>query len=321
MSKIDVHHHFYPPVFTKALEKSGGDPSGWYIPEWSLEADQKLGTAIGNGTTILSMTAPGACIEKDAVAAAHLARASNEYAAAIRDAHPKSYGFFASLPSLLDTKASLDEIAYSLDILGADGVLLFTRYGKDNHYLGHPDLKPIWEELNRRQVVVFVHPTHAVDTKPVNSHLPQPMFDYPQETGRTAMDLITNGILRAYLEVKIILSHAGGTLPWLINRSAALLPHTPMDIGLSTEEILGEARKFYFDTALSASHDMLDLLYKIADPRHVLFGCDYPNAPVPSIQLFRERFDSYGHLEGAHAQVTRENALRILPRLKQRLSQ
>lgn len=93
-------------------------------------------------------------------------------------------------------------------------------------------------------------PTHAVDTNPVNSHLPQPMFDYPQETGRTAMDLITNGILRAYPEVKIILSHAGGTLPWLINRSAALLPHTPMDIGLSTEDILGEARKFYASSTL-----------------------------------------------------------------------
>ncbi|KAJ5809141.1 uncharacterized protein N7503_001359 [Penicillium pulvis] len=214
MYKIDFHHHFYPPNFTKALKKSGGDPSGWYIPEWSLEADQKLGNAIGNGTTILFMTAPGACIEKDVVAAAHLARASNEYAAAIRDAHPKYYGFFVLLPSLLDTKASLDEIAYSLDILGTDRVLLFTRYGIDNHYLGHPDLKPTWEELNRRQVVVFVHLTHAFDTNPVNSHLPQSMFNYPQETGRTAM---------------------------LINRSAALLPHTPMDIGLSTEEILGEA--------------------------------------------------------------------------------
>lgn len=155
------------------------------------------------------MTAPGACIEKDVAAAAHLARASNEYAAAIRDAHPKSYGFFASLPSLLDTKASLEEVAYSLDVLGADGVPLFTRYGNDNHYLGHPDLKPIWEELNRRQAVVFVH----------------------------------------------------------------------------------------------------------------LFGCDYPNAPVPSIHLFREQFESYQHVEGAHEQVTRENALRILPRLKQRLSQ
>lgn len=94
------------------------------------EADRKPGTAIGNGTTILSMTAPGACIEKDVVAAAHLALASNGYAAAIQDAHPESYGFFASFPSLLDTKASLDEIAYGLDILGADGVLLFTRYGK-----------------------------------------------------------------------------------------------------------------------------------------------------------------------------------------------
>ena len=304
-----------------ALQRAGGDPSGWFVPNWTLQADQELSTAIGNGTTILSMTAPGACIEKEATAAASLARASNDYAAAIRDTHPKSYGFFASLPSLLDTREALTEIEYGLDVLGADGVIVFTRYGEDNHYLGHPDFKPIWEELDRRQAVVFVHPTHAVDKNLVNSHLPQPMFDYPHETGRAAMDMIVSGTLRSFPNVKVILSHAGGTLPWLINRPAAMLPHTPADIGLSTEEILGEARKFYYDTALSAAHDMLDLLYKIAEPEHVLFGCDFPNAPMPSILHFKEQFDSYRHGDQSHEDLTRSNALRILPRLAQRLAQ
>lgn len=87
-----------------ALKRAGGDASGWFVPDWTLQADQELSTAIGNGTTILSMTAPGACIEKEATAAASLARASNEYAAAIRNAHPKSYESFASLTSLLDTQ-------------------------------------------------------------------------------------------------------------------------------------------------------------------------------------------------------------------------
>ncbi|KAJ5740951.1 hypothetical protein N7493_000823 [Penicillium malachiteum] len=321
MSKIDVHHHFYPPVFTEALNRAGGDPSGWFVPDWTLQADQELNTKIGNGTTILSMTAPGACIEKDPVAAANLARASNEYAAGIRDTHPKSYGFFASLPSLLDTDACLTEITYSLDVLKADGIIVFTRYGDDNHYLGHPDFTPIWDELNRRHALVFVHPTHAVDTALVNSTLPQPMFDYPHETGRTAMDLITRSTLRKFPDVKIILSHAGGTLPWLINRPATMLPYTPVDIGLSTKEILDEARKFYFDTALSGAHVMLDLLYKIADPDHVLFGCDFPNAPVPGISVFTEQFDSYKHSGMDHVQLTRRNALRILPRLQERLSE
>lgn len=265
------------------------------------------------------MTAPGACIEKDPVSAARLAREANEFVAAIRDAEPASYGFFAALPSLLDTRETLLELEYALDYLKADGVTVFTRYGEDNHYLGHPDFRPIWEELNRRKAVVFIHPTHAVDTKLVNSHLPQPMFDYPQETGRAAMDLITSGTLRMVPDCKIILSHAGGTLPYLINRAAVMLPHTPSDIGLSTEEIIGEARKFYFDTALSASHETLDLLYAFAKPTHILFGSDFPNAPIPAIKTFTSRFNTYKVPGGGdHAKMTRDNAEKILPRLTKR---
>jgi 6-methylsalicylate decarboxylase len=303
---------------TTALERAGGDPSGWFVPAWTLEADKEISAACGTSTTILSMTAPGPCIEKETAAAVKLAREANEFAAAIRDAHPKTYGFFASLPSLLDTKEALEEIAYSLDVLKADGVIIFTRYGEDNHYLGHPDFLPIWEELNRREAVVFVHPTHAVDTNLVNSHMPQPMFDYPHETGRTGMDLIISGNLRRFPNVKIILSHAGGTLPYLINRPAGMLPFTPNDIGLSTQEIVAEAGKFYYDTALSTGHETLDLLYKVAGADHVLFGCDFPNAPTPSIHFFRDMFDTY-KVEGSrdHVEVTRENALRILPRLTQ----
>lgn len=128
------------------------------------------------------------------------------------------------------------------DVLHADGVTLFTRYGSDNHYLGNPGFKSIWAGLSRRQVVVFVHPTHPVESNLINKSMPQPMFDYPHETGRTAMDLIVNNTLRTYPGCKIILSHAGGTLPYLIHRPAALLPLPPFNIGKSTEEIIEEAR-------------------------------------------------------------------------------
>ena len=54
----------------------------------------------------------------------------------------------------------------------------------------HPDIEPIWTELNMRGRMVFVHPTHPVDTNSVNSKLPQPAIDYPHETMCTAMDMI-----------------------------------------------------------------------------------------------------------------------------------
>lgn len=169
---------------------------------------------LGIKTAILSATAPGACI-LEGQASFDLARRLNEYGAELVAKEPQKFGFFASLPSLIDTEAALAEIAYSLDVLHADGVTIFTSYGNNHTYLGHPSLEPIWAELNRRKAVVFVHPTHPVDTTPVNSKLPQPALDYPHETTRSAMDMILMGTRAKYPDCKVILSHAGGTLPYL----------------------------------------------------------------------------------------------------------
>ncbi|KAJ4160012.1 uncharacterized protein LMH87_007947 [Akanthomyces muscarius] len=314
---IDVHHHVYPPVFTKKLNEAGGDPSGWFVPDWTLEADQDLCKAIGVKTAILSVTAPGTACTGDPTTAATLARECNEYVAAIRDRHADAYGFFAVLPSLIDTDACLKEIAYGLDHLHADGVIVYTRYGDANGYLGHAQFRPIWEELNRRKVVVFVHPTHSVDTALINSKLPQPMFDYPHETGRTAIDLITSGALREYCQdCKIILSHAGGTLPALIGRVAGLLPFTAHSVARTAEQLREDAKMFYFDTALSSDPATLAGLVKVADPSHILFGSDFPNAPNDSITYFTKRMHSVAADAGVDIEsVCSRNALKLFPRL------
>ena len=267
-------------------------------------------------TTILSVTAPGPCIEPDFVRGAALARSCNESAAAIRDSQPQKYGFFASVPSLFDTAAVLREINYAYTILRTDGVTLFTRYGDGPNYLGHAAFRPIWADLSRRGAVVFIHPTHPVDTQLVSQWLPQPMFDYPHETGRAAMDLLTSGILQDYPGCKIILSHAGGTLPYLIYRAATMLPLMPRTLGLSTEELVASARTFYFDTAISSNPVTLKALFEFAAPGHVLFGSDFPNAPHDAILRFTDFLEAYELPEKTKRQVNSEAALELFPRLK-----
>jgi len=318
--KIDVHHHVYPPVFTQALENAGGDPSGWYIPPWTLQLDHDNTKLTHTRTAILSVTAPGPSIAGSAQNSAALARQCNEFCAEIRDADPQGYGLFASLPDILDHQAeALVEIAYALDVLKADGVTLFTRYGSGYTYLGHTSLVPIWEELNRRKAVVFVHPTHSVDTSLVNPLLAQPLFDYPHETGRTAIDLILQRRTSQFPDTKIILSHAGGTLLALIDRVAGLFPFTPMnqnfDPPMSIEEIVAEAKKFYFDTALSGADDSMRLLLGFADSDHILFGSDFPNAPDKSIEWFTSGLERVDMEKGVRESVFFGAARKLLPRL------
>ncbi|KAK5800142.1 hypothetical protein VI817_002354 [Penicillium citrinum] len=188
--RIDVHHHFLSPAYLQVLDKVGGDPSGFPTPAWSIDADQKLCNECDIDTAILSVTAPGPGILKGPEAS-QLARECNK-----------------------------EEIRYAFYELQTDGVTLFTRYGYGNYYLGHPDIRPIWEELHRRSAVVFIRPTHAVETNLVNKMLPQPFIDYPHETTRTAVDLIATDTIRKYSNCKVILSHAGDTLRYLAVRPA-----------------------------------------------------------------------------------------------------
>ena len=318
--KIDVHHHVYPPAFTEALHRNGGDPSGLYIPPWTVELDHELCSEIGISSAILSCTAPGPGIEKDPVSAAKLARACNEFCVSVRDREPKRYGFFACVPDLENTTSVLKELSYALDHLKADGVILLTSYGSPTpKFLGHPSFTQIWDALNSRKAVVFIHPTHAAGSALVSNYLPQPAFDYPHETGRTAIDLILSGTLQHHAkDCKIILSHAGGTLPYLIDRVAGLMPHAPADINtsMSRDEILEQARRFYFDTALSSSPMHLAALKALLGQdggRKMLFGSYFPNAPMESIQYFTQQLEGSG---GLLVDGLRENALALFPRLR-----
>ncbi|KAF4313105.1 hypothetical protein GTA08_BOTSDO01748 [Botryosphaeria dothidea] len=241
------------------------------------------------------------------------------YRKAVEDAGER-FGFFAALPSLLDTEAALSEIRYALDTLHADSVTLFTRYGDSATYLGHPSLEPIWAELNRRKCVVFVHPTHPADTTKVNTRLPQPMIDYPHETTRAAMDMITMGTREKFPDCKVILSHAGGTLPYLISRVATPLRKAPGFVanavtGMTHEKTMKAFRSFHFDLALSASTAVLKLLLELVPHDHILYGSDFPYAPAPAYPAFLEELEAFDMEPELRDMINFKNALKLIPRL------
>lgn len=316
--KVDVHHHVRPPVLRSAPETSNGEVGGWYFLEETLKNDRTLSNEIGISTAFLSFVAPAADIERKPQKARQWARACNEYCANVKKNDPSHYGFFATVPSLLDTKAALEELRHAFDLLNADGVTLFTRYGTDNHYLGHKDFLPVWDFLNERKAVVFVHPTGPCNaTQRANEHIPFPAYDICHETGRTAIDLIASNVLRDHVrDCKIILSHAGGTMPYILDRAAGLLPHERAFASKPRGEYREDAQKFYFDTALSTSSvQMAGLreLLKNGAEDHLLFGSDLPNAPRQAIREYTAQLDSSTLVD---AKALSGNAAKLFPRLR-----
>ncbi|KAF1982397.1 amidohydrolase family protein [Aulographum hederae CBS 113979] len=315
--KLDTHHHFVPKFYADAVESAGGDPSGWATPRWTPYSSELMMDRLGIQKAVISCTSPGACVLKGQ-ASFDLARKLNEEAAAIRDANPKKFAFFANLPDLLDQKESLAEISFAMDKLGADGVCLFSRYGDSHTYLGHPDLEPIWEELNRRSAVVFVHPTSPVDPGRINKVLSQPVVDYPHETTRTAMDMITAGTLRKFPNCKVILSHGGGTLPWLIARAATPLRKSPEFgpsylPGTTFDSFMADFRRFYFDLALSATTPNLNMLLEMVPHGQILYGSDFPYPPAPAHPALLEQLEEHPMEKETRDKIYFENAMKLIP--------
>ena len=272
----------------------------------------------GIGTAILSLSAPATSFVRDKAEAASMARDVNEYAASIRDHHPSKFGFFATLPSLDDTSACLAEIARVFDVLKADGVTLLTSYGKS--YLGSPEFRPIWNELDRRNAVVFVHPTMNLTSGALeNPYVPQPLIDFPHETTRTAIHLIVSNTVRDHPNCKVILSHGGGTLPYVATRVAHMAADGKF-AEKTAEEFLTEAQSFYFDLALTAYNFPLDLLISFAKPDHILYGSDYPFAREmtsgPQVKFLDDRATEMSDEEDFS--IRRGAAMKLFSRLSKR---
>lgn len=258
-----------------AVVAAGGDPSGWPVPSWNISSSQAIMSRLNISTAILSLTSPGAVIAQNNTAARRIARQANEYCADVRAIQPERYGCFAAMPNLLDINGTLAEIQYALDVLKADGVTLFTRYGDGNYYLGHTEFIPIWQALDQRKAVVFIHPTTPKDNSRINPLILGPTIDYPHETTRTALDMIVSGTRRRFPNTTVILSHAGGNLPWMLSRVALYrkgLPQSILPDGVTFDEFESDFKSFHFDLALSSSPEKLDLLLSLVPEEHILYG-------------------------------------------------
>ena len=118
--KIDVHSHFLPPGYAEEMIRAGlVNPDGMPgYPEWNPELALAAYDRLGISTGMLSISSPGIHYGND-LAAKRLARRVNEAGADLVRRFPSRFGLFASLP-LPDINASLQELAYAFDVLGAD---------------------------------------------------------------------------------------------------------------------------------------------------------------------------------------------------------
>ncbi|MFG3025036.1 amidohydrolase family protein [Streptomyces sp. NPDC048254] len=307
--RIDVHTHVVPPFWGEALPSHGGDPSGWSTPQWSPEAHLRFMDDNQIATSVLSLTAPSV-VGWQSLERRDMARRVNEYVAELATRHPGRFGNFATVP-LPDVEGAVSEAEHALDEIGADGVVLLSNY--EGVYLGDAKYAPLWDALSRRSTIVFIHPGHPL--VPLLADVPGPLVDYPFDTTRNAVQMVFSGVLDKYPNVKIVLAHAGGFVPYAALRFCELQPVLDPE-GPTTEQLLAKFRFFYWDTALSSGPDAFPSFLAFADHKRILFGSDFPYAPTPVATKFTRILDTHSGLtDEQRAAVNNGNAKRILKRL------
>jgi 6-methylsalicylate decarboxylase len=312
---IDIHHHHYPPELVAQMNASQAkrglppvNPAFW-TPEKSLAQMD----ASGITTSVLSLSSPyHIWFDADPKAIPALARACNEFAVKMIRDHPSRYGFFAALP-MPDVDASLKEVAYAFDTLHADGIGLPTSFG--DRWPGDAAFNPLWAELNRRKAIVVFHP-YAPNccTNGMEPGVSESLLEYPYDTARTFMSLLTGGTLVTYPDVRFTLCHGGGALPYLTGRlvTLGLNDATMKKLGISPADIEAAVKRMYYDTANATFPATMAALLREIPLSQIMFGTDYPY--VTGAQNLGP-LDSQGLSPSVLTAIKSGNAIRQIPRL------
>jgi predicted TIM-barrel fold metal-dependent hydrolase len=309
--RIDVHHHMLPPEYARLtrdriLQITSGDAAvlNW-TPEVTLAQMEEFGVA----SSILSLPVPGAWYEGKENSR-KLARIANEYGARLAKDHPGRFGTFAALP-LPDVEGSLKEIEYAFNVLRADGAYLQTSY--DDKWPGDPDFAAVFDELNRRKAIVFVHPTEPVCCANLIPGIPSNVIEFVFDTTRAITSFLANGTFARCPDIRFIFCHSGGTMPVLAARIHGFFQARSALAARVPNGVMYELKKLHYDIANATNPSSLAALMKLVPTSQIVWGSDYPYRAVAPTAHGWDNYDAAPEIKSA---VNRENALKLFPRFR-----
>ena len=274
---VDVHTHIIIPGYVKMLKAHGAELEETFpLPEWDAGRHIAFMDSTGIRTAVLTMPAPQPYYD-DAEESAECIRRVNEVSARVKQGYPGRFRFCAALP-LPNVDAAIRETIYALDTLGADGVKLATN--SRGQYLGDEELDPLMEVLNERHAVIIIHPHRPTPyLERIIATTPLAMYEYPAETTRAVVNMLSRNVLVRYPNLKVIVPHCGSFLPLALPRMKSILPAMVAQGYMQPIDWEGNLSRLYFDLAGSPTPEVLRSLLTITSPDHILYGSDYPYLP------------------------------------------
>lgn len=332
--RIDMHRHMWPPAWSAYRDRLGGWPAIGSIPlpEWTVDDHFAFDERWGFDASAVSLVPP-ACALGDVADRRATARAVNEYGAWLIADHGTRFAVFGT-SSLPDLEGAVAELRYLFDELRLDGFGMSTNYF--GTYVGDPAFAPIYEELNARDAVVFVHPANPAYPPPRVGFSPTklfayPSFEWPFDTTRAIANVIHMKVVRDYPRIRWMFAHTGGaifSLAFRMSTSHAIAPGFHEELPEGSDRYL---KQLYFEVAQAFGPAQLNAAREYVPVDHILLGTDTSplanlfaddNAevvPLPPGELPHGGDPAPGLSEAFthrdRARIEGPNALALLPRL------
>ena len=291
--KLDLHTHYYPETYFQMIRDAHAqsefsfdkDPTGRTIithrgarffgitppmtdPAKRLEDMDRVGI----DTEVISLSTPNIFFA-DEKHQPEAARIINDSYAELIARHPARFKGFASIP-MDSPDAAARELHRAIDELKMNGVILLSNIR--GRALTSPVYRPFFEEANRMKLCIFLHPMIPVNSEPYNEFVLGPLVAFPFDTSLAVARMCFSGLLREFPDIRWIIGHAGGAIPYLMER----LDNGYRDFAECRVNIdrLPSAylKKLYYDTVTFSPHT-LRMVRDLVGVEHMVMGSDYPH--------------------------------------------
>jgi len=290
---IDVHTHMLNKEWLSLLEQHGapryslkevkgglkaihldGSPFMTPVPnmfDWEARIANMYKARVDIAVT--SLTCPNAFWGTPEISL-KAARVMNDEMAKAQKTWPDRIRWFASLP-WQHSALAIEELSRSLN-QGAVGVMVLANIGGKT--LTDPQFEPIWKEIDKRGLPVLVHPSAPPGSSELGLHefqLTAPI-GFTFDTSLAIARCIYDGFFDRFPNLKLIASHGGGALPYLVGRLDICWDNIPAARAKTAEPPRNYMRRIYVDSVVFRQ-DVLDMCVSVCGSDNVLYGSDYPH--------------------------------------------
>ncbi|HJQ68746.1 MAG TPA: amidohydrolase family protein [Blastocatellia bacterium] len=323
--KLDLHTHYYPEKFFQMVRDWGSefsfdkDPTGrtiithrgtrfFGVTPPMTDVDKRLEDMdrVGIDTEVISLSTPNIFFA-DATRQPEVARVINDSYAELIAKHPARFKGFASIP--MDAPdAAIGELHRAIDELKMNGVILLSNIR--GRALTSPDYRPFFEEANRMKLCIFLHPMIPARPEAFNEYVLGPLVAFPFDTTLAVARMCYSGMLREFTDIRWIIGHAGGALPYIMER----LDNGHRDFAecrVNIDQLPSVyLKKLYYDTVTFSPHT-LRMVRDMVGVDHMVMGSDYPHL-LGSIDRAVTSIEGLHIPEGEKQKIFSGTALEIL---------